>query len=355
MSRETPEGLRKVCSYFAFGVPIHTNLPIPGLLARGSSSGVSSASPLSVVLGALPPGVVPRARGPILFESDTFEQGSPSLTVLELEAGGGTLFRYADGTTFVIDRGGSHVWATWPPHMSLDDTATYLLGPVMAFVLRARGVLSLHAGVVELGGGAVAVVGGPEAGKSTVLAALALRGSRVLGDDLAPVYDEGGRLCIHPSYPRVRLWNDSVERLFGSAEALPLLTPTWDKRYLDVHERGLFEDRPLPLSAIFVLDDRVASEEAPRVQTLSRREAFAVVLTHLHTVWMLPASPQDAVFRLATRIAREVPVARVTPHSDPARLSSLCDLIVSQAERLGAPAFSAASGRGGGGAVVQPL
>ena len=339
--------------YFAFGVSIHANLAIPGLLAEGPRSGVSSASPVSVILGALPPGVVPRARGPILFESDTFEQGAPSVTVLELGAGGGTLFRYADGTTFVIDRGGSRVWATWPPHLSVADTATYLLGPVMAFVLRARGILSLHAGVVELGGGAVAVAGAPEAGKSTLLAALALSGARVLGDDLAPVYDEGGRLGVHPSYPRVRLWNDSVERLFGSAGALPLLTPTWDKRYLDVHERGLFEDRPLPLSAVFVLDERVASEEAPRVQTLSRREAFAAVLAHLHTVWMLPASPQDAVFRLATRIAREIPVARVVPHSDPARLPGLCDLIVSQAERVGAPALLAASGPGGD--IVRPL
>ena len=239
---------------------------------------------MSVTLGELPPGVVPRARGPVLFESDTFEHGAPSLTVSELEAGGSTLFRYADGTTFVIDRGGARVWATWPPHLDVANTATYLLGPVMAFALRARGVLSLHAGVVDVGGVAVAVAGEPEAGKATLLAALALRGSRVLGDDVAPVYEEGGRLGVHPSYPRVRLWDDSVERLFGSAEALPLLTPTWDKRYLDVHERGMFEDRPLPLSAVFVLDDRVASDEAPRVRALSRREAFAAVLAHLHTV-----------------------------------------------------------------------
>ena len=270
-----------------------------------------------------------------------------------LEAGGGTLFRYADGTTFVIDRAGAQVWATWPPHLDVANTATYLLGPVMAFVLRARGVLSLHAGVVEVGGVAVAVAGAPEAGKSTTLTALALRGSRVLGDDLAPVYDEGGRLGVHPSYPRLRLWDDSVEHLFGSAEALPLLTPTWEKRYLDVHERGLFEDRPLPLSAVFVLDDRVASEEARRVHALSRREAFATVLAHLHTVWMLPASPQGAVFRLATHIAREIPVVRVVSHSDPARLPDLCDLIVTQAERMAAPALLAASGPGG--AAVQPL
>ena len=339
--------------YAAFGLSIRANLPIPGLLAEGPCGGIGSASCVTVTLGALPPDIPPDARGRVLFAAETLEHGVPSLTVHELEAGGSVLFRYADGTTFVIEQDGTRVWATWPTQLSVADTATYLLGPVMAFVLRARGVLSLHAGVAELSESAVAVAGGPEAGKSTILAALALRGARVLGDDVAPVDDEGGRLRVHPSYPRVRLWNDSVARLFGSPEALPLLTPTWEKRYFDVHDRGLFVDRPRRLAAVFVLGERVASAAAPRVQPLGRREAFAAVLAHLHTVWMLPASPQDTVFRLASRIAQEIPVARVIPHDDPARLPALCDLIVREAERVGVPAPFAASGPRR--AVVQPL
>ena len=46
----------------------------------------------------------------------------------------------------------------------------------------------------------------------------------------------------------VRLWPESVEALFGAADRLPLLAPSWGKRYLDLAAPGgRFQDRPLPL------------------------------------------------------------------------------------------------------------
>ncbi len=52
----------------------------------------------------------------------------------------GTYFRfqYTDGTEFVIDRRGGRIWATWSAAGTVEDMATYLLGPVLGFVLRLR-------------------------------------------------------------------------------------------------------------------------------------------------------------------------------------------------------------------------
>jgi hypothetical protein len=179
----------------------------------------------------------------------------------------------------------------------------------------------------------VAIAGGPQAGKSTLLGALALGGALVLTDDVAPLRDDGERVLVDPSYPFVRLWEDSVIRLFGDPAALPRLTPNWEKRYLDVGRRGLFESRALPLAAIFVLGDRDA-ERAPRVEPLTGRDAFTAVLAHLHTVWMLPSAPQRAAFELATRIAARVPLLRLVPHRDPARTEALCELVLATVDRL---------------------
>jgi hypothetical protein len=337
--------------YAAFGLSIRSNLPIPGLRADPPDEPTTSASGLEVTLGSLPPGLARGTRGPILFQSDELDDGVASLAVRGLGQQGGVAFCYADGSVFAIDAHGTRVWATWPSPMTVDDAATYLLGPVMAAVLRARDIFSLHAGAVELAGGAVAVAGAPQAGKSTLLAALALRGATVLTDDVAPLLEHGGVLHVHPSYPRIRLWEDSVELLFGSCEALPRLTPTWEKRFLDVHEAARFGRRARALRGIFVLGERSRAPEAPRVRRLSRGHAFTAVLAHLHTVWMVPAAPQDSVFRIASRIAREIPVALVEPHIDPARLSELCDLIVAESVRMGRPA--PASAQATGGTLVQ--
>jgi hypothetical protein len=304
-----------------FGLYIRSNLPLPGLSAVDRPQEADAAI-LRVEVGALPPtGGTPQR---VLFQTGEAD-GAPSLCVRDLGAGG-ALFVYGDGTQFVIDADGATVWGAWPGDLTLEDAATYLLGPVMAFVLRRRGVISLHAGAVETRRGALAIAGAPEAGKSTLLAMLARHGFRVLGDDVAPVRMRGGQLWVDPAYPRLRLWPDSVAHLFGASDALPRITPTWDKRYLEL-DRGEFHDGTLPLGAVLLLAERSGDRDAPRIRPLGRREAFAAVLAHLHTVWMLPDEPQEDAFRLASAIVRSVPVAGLVAHSDPARLPDACALV----------------------------
>jgi hypothetical protein len=137
--------------------------------------------------------------------------------------------------------------------------------------------------------------------------------------------EDGERVTVSPAYPRIRLWSDSVTHLFGAPTALPLLTPNWEKRYLDAGPR--FCDRELPLAGVLVLGAR-ASGNAPRVEPIGRRDAFVEVLAHLHSVWMLPRAPQQEVFALASRLADSVPMLRVVPHKDPRRIPALCDVVL---------------------------
>jgi hypothetical protein len=239
------------------------------------------------------------------------------------ETEGHTLFVYADGTRVVVRSDGRAVWAVWPSSLTLEDTSAYLLGPIMAFVLRLHGRLALHAGVFATAGGAFALAGGPGAGKSTLVAALALAGVPVLSDDVAPLVERGDRFLVSASHPLVRLWDDSVALLLGEPRSLPLLTPNWDKRFLDLSERRAFEPGPLPLQAIFVLAQDRAGRE-PGVEALTPRAAFVAVLEHLHSVWMLPAKPQREIFALAARLARRIPAYRLVPDRDPLRSAELC-------------------------------
>src|SRR5262249_55064163 len=143
-------------------------------------------------------------------------------------------------------------WA--PPDATVADTCCYLFGPVLGWVLRLRGGVPLHASAVALDGRGVVFLGPGGAGKSTLAAALVLTGAELVSDDLVPILEEDGRISIVPASPSLRLWPESVAMLFGDAEALPRLSPAWDKRGLDVRRHGLrFREQAVDLAAVYVL------------------------------------------------------------------------------------------------------
>ncbi|HEY0729444.1 MAG TPA: hypothetical protein VGD38_15295, partial [Pyrinomonadaceae bacterium] len=110
----------------------------------------------------------------------TNDAGHPAFVFSKLQGGRFYRFAYADNTEFVVDHQGREIWTTWPEPLTLEDTATYLLGPVMGFVLLLRGLVSLHASAIVVDGAAIALVGPAGAGKSTTAAAFSARGFSVL-------------------------------------------------------------------------------------------------------------------------------------------------------------------------------
>jgi hypothetical protein len=323
----------------AFGLVILPNIPIPGL--ENAAVAVVSDVPLRIHLEAertlVPRAAIRSAR--VLRESrELGDEGVPVVVVRHLVRERLYHFEYRDGTEFVIDHGGTSVQGTWRGAATVEDTATYLLGPIVAFVLRLRGLLALHASAVEMDGSAVLVVGPAGAGKSTTAAAFALNGWPVLTDDVAVVAPRGDHLDVVPSYPRVRLWDDSVRGLLGGSEVLPLLTPNWEKRYLPLGTgRADFTQRPLPLRAIFLLREREDSDRAPRIEELPPLAAFPEIMANLLTNRAIPDESAEVDFRFSSRLVERVPVFTLTPHADPARLGELCRLVADRVAGLPRP------------------
>ena len=119
-------------------------------------------------------------------------------------------FFYNDGARFAVEREGREVWADWPENYTLSDACTYLLGPVMGFILRLKGTVCLHASAVAIDDRAIALLGLPGSGKSTMAAAFARFGFPVLADDVVALSDKGDHFLVQPAYPRVNLWPQSV-------------------------------------------------------------------------------------------------------------------------------------------------
>jgi len=310
------------CSIYGLGVT--ANRSIPGVPASAITS-----EDLRISFGSLPTWLdeMSDTQDETSYVADyQNERGEPVLRVFRVLEGRYFRFRYADRTEFLVDHSGAEVWAEWAEPLTLEDTATYLLGPIMGFVMLLRGVVCLHASAVVVGHEAIALLGPAGSGKSTTAAALAKRGYSVLAEDVVTLDDRGDHFLVRPAYPCIRLWPSSVKALYGSETHLPKLTPNWDKCFLDLREN--FHGEPVPLAAIYHLNQRRDDVAAPFVETLDRSEGLMSLVANTYATKLMDKQMRAREFQLLTRVLRHVPLRRLTPHTDPVRISELCDTIL---------------------------
>jgi hypothetical protein len=314
--------------YSLYGLRLEANVSIPGLTAL-----ICDESPdVRVWLAETPPRLdyVTKLSQDIYYRSShQNEHGQPLLTVQRVLGGNYFRLTYADNTAFLIDRVGTEIWSTWPDTLSIEDTAVYLLGPILGFALRLRGVTCLHASAVAIDRQAVGFLGPGGAGKSTTAAAFARLGYGILSEDVVALEDSRSGFSVQPGYPHIRLWPTSAEILYRSPDALPPLTPNWDKRYLDLVEKGYqFQCSPLPLAAVYILGERCPDPEAPFVEEISAREALMTFVENTYGNYLLEPAMRAKEFTVLSRLVERVPIRRVNPHVDPDRLLRLCHAIL---------------------------
>jgi hypothetical protein len=333
--------------YRTYGLNLSSDTPIPGLNEeldasccahvllelRGEASWVREALRLpSVILQAI-------AASP--------ETQDPAFVLTSLGEGSFFQLGYSDGTRFVVDGGATRLWGVAGDGQTMQDLSTYLLGPIMGFILRRRGITALHASAFCMEGRAIALAGAAGAGKSTTVAALAQRGLAVLCEDIAALEETDGEFAVESGYPRVCLWPESVELLMGRVDSLPRITPNWEKCYLQLGgaKDGL-EAQKQPLGAVYILAPR-ETENAPRVEEVGSREVLLELVQNTYMNWLLDREQRAQEFELLSRLVSQIPVRRIVPHTDPSRIGALCELIVADATRLltGQVSMGAAAGR----------
>ena len=319
-------------SHVVYGLRVAANIALPGLLRSDSD-----AYDVRIYLKD-------RNTFPILFPEfveilyaspEDGLPGQPNLRVGVLPGGDYFGFFYRDEVRFAVERQGREIWGDWPESYTLEDACTYLLGPVLGFVLRLRGVTCLHASAVAVDGQAIALVGSPGAGKSTIAAAFAQCGFSVIADDVVALAEGGKNFQVQPGYPRLNLWSDSVRALFGSDEALPRITPIWDKRYLELGDNGFgFASNPLPLGAIYVLRTREGDLAASVIDDIAGSNALRELVTNTYVNYLLDREMRSREFDVLTRLVVRIPIRRVRAPADYSAVLDLSEAIANDARRV---------------------
>jgi len=285
---------------------------------------------VEMILGAQPPNISKQAASRGLRYASPFltQAGEPTLQIWDVQDGEFLLVHYSDEVEFWLHRGYRTLWVHWPGSSSLENALSYLLGPIMGLLLRLRGSVCLHASAVNIVDHAIVFVGSEGAGKSTTAAAFAQRGFPVLSDDIVALFEREERFHVRPAYRRINLWPDSVKLLYGSPEALPRITPGWEKRCLKLSEDGetRFEEHDLPIGAIYVLGGS-AAKPGESVEAISQRTALITMVTNTYATNFLDTKQRAEEFAVLSRLVSAVPVRKINAQRGTLRVDQLCDVI----------------------------
>ena len=295
--------------YTAYGVALDSEVDLPELRTRPYVEG--SEPDLSIRLCAVSP--LPNEDGHAFIHSEM--------------DGELRFFSRAEGR--FVYRAGREILLDPVPEMAPSALRLYILGAGLNIALFQRGLWVFHASVVCIEGKAVAFLGHPHAGKTTMAATLHRRGHTLLSDDVLAIrMTEDGPLAL-PGFPRFKLWPDSAEALGVEAETLPRIKEDMDKRSCAVARR--FREEPAPLVRMYILGEG----PAPEIALLNPRQA------HLELIPYWDLSKFGAAFlqgrRLGTcflqcgELARRVPVSMLTRTTDLADLPRLADLVENDA------------------------
>ena len=253
---------------------------------------------------------------------------TPALTAPRLTA---EEYRFAiEGIGEYCVQGGRMIRITMYPDAQQREMRLFLLGSAWGALCYQRGILALHASVVEVHGQAIAFCGVSGAGKSSTAAWLVAQGYRHISDDLCHFDMRGTQPTIYPAAPRLKLWRDALDELGWQTEALERDHFRMNKFHVTSQpgESVLGEaNSPIPLRAIYLL----AWGEASLVRLKGIAALYQLVESATYRGDLLePMGALAAHWQRCATLAANVPIFRFTRPADWSAMATAMQLLIDE-------------------------
>lgn len=225
---------------------------------------------------------------------------------------------------FLISHGRDVIFE--PEHGApLVECAIYLQGTVLGVLLNQRGKIVLHASAVEMGGKAVLFCGPSGEGKSTMAAALSMRGHRVIGDDVCAIgFDEKQRPVVSADARRLKLDDVCIDAMQLEAQRDEPAPGSKGKVY--VNPPHGWNGHELLLGAIYMLQS--GPEEIDHITQLPSATALRKLRDNAHRPTLVRRTGQTArYFEAAAQILRHANVFTISRHRDLSRLAGTAAML----------------------------
>ena len=155
---------------------------------------------------------------------------------------------------------------------SLEDVIIFLLGSAMSAIFHQRGMLPLHASSAYYKNKAILIAGKSGSGKSTLITELLKRGLMFMSDDITAIHMINKIPMAAPSYPRMKLWDNSFDLLNLEVKGRNRIRKKMDKYYFNLE--GKLDQTNRVVSHIFNLSlvkgiDNFSLEELDKLNAIS--------------------------------------------------------------------------------------
>jgi len=189
----------------------------------------------------------------------------------------------------------------------------YVLATVMAAILLQRQRLALHASAIIKDGMLILLSGDSGAGKSTLLAELIKSGYQVFSDDIVVLKKDllTGGILANASYPMIKLWNDSIEKLdhvYFSDKSFKVRHDL-DKYGFFFH--SIFRTGSFPVSKILLL--KKGSQEGFLMKEQKHTEAFTAIFKQVYRPMLIQSNKHRLLcFTIISELAKSCTFMEIT-------------------------------------------
>jgi hypothetical protein len=131
------------------------------------------------------------------------------------------------------------------------EVRLFLLGSAFGALFIQRGLLPIHGSAIKFGEKATIFTGFSGVGKSSIAAYFVSQAYQVLADDISVVNHV---LEVVPGFPKMKLWNDVLQKLEMQDQYLEQIRPDMMKFQLPINEN--YYNEPLPLKNIIIINTK---------------------------------------------------------------------------------------------------
>lgn len=201
------------------------------------------------------------------------------------------------------------------------ETRLFLLGSVFGALFIQRGLLPIHGSAIKTGNTATIFSGASGVGKSSIAAHFSQNGFKVLADDISVINQE---LKVVPGFPKMKIWQDVLDKLNIESEPLSEIRPALQKFHLPIKQN--YYNKSLNLARIIIIQSKNSS--GFEYEELSGIKKFNAVKNNTYRYRFVEGlEKQQDHFMVLNNLLPQIKVYRVSRPQSPIMLNEFADFL----------------------------